>query len=193
MDKRELAKSFAVFGAGAFAVLGGIGALSLVDTFRSPLGAVSSPESPIAANSTETSSQSGVGADQVSGDSEETQGNFSSTDASQNNSTSGAEEPIAEPQASPANPGLTTDIANLRNNTFVTLTGEVTRVSEEDEFILTDPTGSVQIFTGESFFTVTQGEIVTVTGLVDRSIILEVYAKEIQHQDGTITTIKHYG
>lgn len=192
MDKKELAKNFAVFGAGAFAVLGVIGALSLVDTFRTPQGSVMSPEAETPANSIDSSSNSSENADQVPGGSKAAQGSSPSTNTSVGISASGAEEPVMEPQSRATSPGPKTAIANLENNTLVTLTGQVTRVSQEDEFILSDPTGSVQIYTGKNHFTVFEGEIVTITGLVDRSIIIEVYANEIQHQDGTVTRIQHY-
>lgn len=84
-----------------------------------------------------------------------------------------------------------TAIVNLERNTRVVIEGVVQRTREEDEFVLEDDTGSVQVFTGVTFFPVEVGERVTVTGFVDESLLLEVYAEEIIHQDGRVTKIDY--
>lgn len=164
--------------------------MSLVGTFQTQQGLMVNADAQAPAHSQAAPTEDKKNTDQSSRDLQAPQEGSSSQNAP---TTTDTDELATETQAAAGSPTTKTDIANLRNNTLVTVTGQVTRVSEEDEFILTDSTGSVQIFTGGSLFAVKPGEIVTVIGLVDRSIILEVYANEIQHQDGTVTKVQHYG
>ena len=69
--------------------------------------------------------------------------------------------------------------------------GVVIRANEEDEFVIEDSTGSVQVFTGNTFFMADVGETVRVVGFVDESLLLEVYAQEVIHSDGRVTTISY--
>jgi len=85
-----------------------------------------------------------------------------------------------------------TPIGNLVRNSFVTIQGTVERVSDEDEFFIQDGTGSVKVWTGGTFFTVSPGEQVTVEGFVDEDLLLEVYAQRIINSDGEVTTIGGY-
>lgn len=84
-----------------------------------------------------------------------------------------------------------TNISQLERNTRVVIEGVVMRTREEDEFVLEDATGSVQVFTGTTFFPVEVGEQVRVRGFVDESLLLEVYAQEIIHRDGSVTKIDY--
>lgn len=95
-------------------------------------------------------------------------------------------------QASESDNADITSIADLRRNTVVTVQGSVERVSDEDEFHISDATGSVKVWTVNSFFTVEPGESVTVRGFVDDDILLEIYAQEIVRADGTVVTIGSY-
>lgn len=88
--------------------------------------------------------------------------------------------------------GLTA-IGSLQRNTMVSVQGVVQRITDEDEFQLADDTGSIQVSTGNQFFTVEQGETVTVSGFVDDDLILEIYAQEITRQDGSVVTIGRPG
>ena len=102
--------------------------------------------------------------------------------------------PSTEPATSMATsekPGSITAISDLVRNSRVQIEGVVVRASEEDEFILEDATGSVQVYTGTSFFVAEVGERVRVSGFVDESLLLEVYAQEIVHEDGRVTTIRY--
>jgi uncharacterized protein YdeI (BOF family) len=76
---------------------------------------------------------------------------------------------------------------------MVTVEGTVTRINDEDEFIITDSTGSIQIYTGRSYFTVDQGQRVSVRGLVDDGVLLEIYADEIVLPDGSVVEVRHWG
>lgn len=83
-------------------------------------------------------------------------------------------------------------IGDLQRNTFVTVQGTVERVTDEDEFLIADQSGSVRVWTANSFFTVEPGESVTVQGFVDDDVFLEIYAQEITRADGTVLTIGSY-
>jgi uncharacterized protein YdeI (BOF family) len=96
----------------------------------------------------------------------------------------------APPPTSDATSGVeVTNIGDITRNTPVFISGVVERVSDEDEFVLQDATGSVRVWTGATFFTVSLGEEVSVRGFVDDGLLLEVYAQEITRSDGTVLTI----
>jgi uncharacterized protein YdeI (BOF family) len=75
---------------------------------------------------------------------------------------------------------------------MVTVSGSVQRISDEDEFVLADDSGSISVWTGSQFFTVDQGESVVVTGFIDDDLIIEIYAQEITRADGTVVIIGSY-
>jgi uncharacterized protein YdeI (BOF family) len=81
------------------------------------------------------------------------------------------------------------NIGDITRNTPVFIRGVVEEVSDEDEFVIQDATGSVRVWTGATFFTVSLGEEVSVRGFVDDGLLLEVYAQEITRSDGTVLTI----
>lgn len=85
-----------------------------------------------------------------------------------------------------------TPIGDVVKNTMVTVSGSVQRISDEDEFVLADESGSISVWTGSEFFTVDQGESVVVTGFIDDDLIIEIYAQEITRADGTVVTIGGY-
>lgn len=80
-------------------------------------------------------------------------------------------------------------IRDVTRNTMVTVSGTVQRITDEDEFVLEDPTGTISVWTGSQFFTVTAGEAIMVTGFIDDDLLLELYAQEITRADGTVLTI----
>ena len=102
----------------------------------------------------------------------------------------GVPEATKAPQSTPASD--LTAIGNLVRGTFVTIAGSVERVTDEDEFILRDNTGSVKIWTGGVFFPVNQGDQVTVRGFVDEDLLLEVYAQEIITESGEVIVVGGY-
>ena len=78
-----------------------------------------------------------------------------------------------------------TPILDLKRGTSVTVIGTVERIPDEDEFILSDETGSVEIYMGPNFVPVSLGETVTVQGFVDNDPgPLEIYAQRLtQNKD----------
>lgn len=97
----------------------------------------------------------------------------------------------ALPLAAPAAASETTRIADLVRNTNVTVVGSVDRLTDEDEFILADASGSVRVYVGPNFVPVNPGDTVTVRGFVDDDFRLEIYAREIVRPDGSTVTLDH--
>jgi uncharacterized protein YdeI (BOF family) len=93
--------------------------------------------------------------------------------------------------AAPAAASETTRIADLVRNTNVTVVGSVDRLTDEDEFILADASGSVRVYVGPNFVPVNPGDTVTVRGFVDDDFRLEIYAREIVRPDGSTVTLDH--
>lgn len=91
-----------------------------------------------------------------------------------------------------ANQSNITDIGQVARNQMVTVQGTVDRITDEDEFIIRDDTGSITVWTGNAFFTTEQGEVVQVTGFVDDDLFIEIYATEIVKDSGEVITIGGY-
>lgn len=84
-----------------------------------------------------------------------------------------------------------TPIAEVARGTVVTLAGTVERFKDEDEFVLADPTGRIDIYTGGPYFGVSPGETVTVRGWVDDDLFdREVYAQEIVTSEGEVHRLR---
>jgi uncharacterized protein YdeI (BOF family) len=93
-----------------------------------------------------------------------------------------------------AGPALadTTPIADLRYGSTATITGTVERITDEDEFRLTDASGSVRVYIGPGIVPFDVGEEITVNGIVDRDLgRLEIYAREAVRADGSTLTFSH--
>lgn len=103
-----------------------------------------------------------------------------------------AEQPNVGEQPATTSTAVVTAIGDLQRNSFVTVRGTVERVTDEDEFLIADSSGSVRVWTANSFFTVDPGESVVVQGFVDDDVLLEIYAQEITRADGTVVTIGSY-
>jgi uncharacterized protein YdeI (BOF family) len=83
-----------------------------------------------------------------------------------------------------------TAIGDVRRGSMVTVQGSVERILDTDEFRLTDATGSIRVDVGyPNFVPVSEGERVTVRGFVDRDLFRELYAREIVHADGRVTSL----
>jgi uncharacterized protein YdeI (BOF family) len=93
--------------------------------------------------------------------------------------------------AAPASASDVTAIGDLVGYTNVTVVGTVQRLTDEDEFILADPSGTVRVYVGPNFVPVNPGDAVTVRGFVDRELRLEIYAREIVRADGSTVTLEH--
>jgi uncharacterized protein YdeI (BOF family) len=82
-----------------------------------------------------------------------------------------------------------TPIADARRGTMVTVQGMVERITDHDEFRLTDATGSIRIYVGPNWVPADVGEAVTVLGFVDNDLgPREIYARELTRADGSIVT-----
>ena len=93
-----------------------------------------------------------------------------------------------------AGPALadTTQIADLRYGSTATISGTVDRITDEDEFRLTDASGSVTVYIGPGIVPFDIGEAITVNGNVDRELgQFEVYAREAVRADGSKLTFTH--
>lgn len=84
-----------------------------------------------------------------------------------------------------------TPIAEIARNSLVTVAGTVDRLTDEDEFVLVDPSGQVRVYVGPNRVPVAPGEAVTVSGFVDEALRLEIYADTIVRADGMTFTFTH--
>jgi uncharacterized protein YdeI (BOF family) len=88
--------------------------------------------------------------------------------------------------------GPLTPIDALQRGTMVTVAGTVERITDEDEFRLTDASGTVRVYVGPNWVPATVGEAVTVDGFVDDGLgPLEIYARSLTRADGTVITFEH--
>lgn len=188
MDKKELAKYGAVFGAGAFAVLGVIGFASLVQPQAVSPTAVQEEVIEIAPEETQIQEETTEGETSAAAPQPVQQ----PQQQTRNSSAASQSAAAASLGAGTVVEGVTR-IGNLVRNTMVTIEGTVSRINDEDEFVITDSTGSIQVYTGRTFFTVNQGQKVSVRGLVDDGVMLEIYADEIVLPDGSVVEVRHWG
>ncbi|WP_439137252.1 NirD/YgiW/YdeI family stress tolerance protein [Roseicyclus sp.] len=82
-------------------------------------------------------------------------------------------------------------IAALAPGQEVTLRGVVLRITDEDEFILSDASGQIPVYVGPNMVPATQGETITVSGRVDDDFPREIYATLIIRADGTQVPLPH--
>jgi uncharacterized protein YdeI (BOF family) len=93
-----------------------------------------------------------------------------------------------------AGPALadTTLIADLRYGSTATISGTVDRITDEDEFRITDASGSVTVYIGPGIVPFDVGEQITVNGIVDRDFgRMEIYAREAVRADGSTLRFTH--
>ncbi|MGF1447504.1 MAG: hypothetical protein ACFBRM_15075 [Pikeienuella sp.] len=74
-------------------------------------------------------------------------------------------------------PAVTID--GLVPGAAVSVSGTVHLVSDDDEFLLQDATGIVEVYLEHGGVTVRAGDAVTVRGVVDDDAPLEIYAQEV--------------
>ncbi len=99
----------------------------------------------------------------------------------------------AETAASSKRNVAITPISGLQRGTVATIRGEVARITDEDEFLLRDATGSVRVYVGPNSIPANVGEQVTVSGLVDddKDEPKEIYAKTLTRADGSVVEFDH--
>ena len=79
-----------------------------------------------------------------------------------------------------------TPIGEVQRGSNVTVQGAVERLLDEDEFRLTDASGSIDVYVGPNIVPANVGETVTVRGFVDDDLVLEIYAREMVLADGSV-------
>jgi uncharacterized protein YdeI (BOF family) len=82
-------------------------------------------------------------------------------------------------------------VSTLSPGQQVTLAGTVERITDEDEFLLRDATGTVLVYVGPNLVPASVGERITVSGMVDDDGPLEIYATAITRADGTVVELSH--
>ena len=88
--------------------------------------------------------------------------------------------------------GLPTPIADLQHGATVTVAGTVTRITDEDEFRLTDGSGTVRVYIGPNWVPAHVGEAVVVDGIVDGEFSpYEISAQSLVRADGTIVNFDY--
>ncbi len=78
-----------------------------------------------------------------------------------------------------------TPIGEVQRGSNVTVKGAVERLLDEDEFRLTDASGSIVVYVGPNTVPASVGDEVTVRGFVDDDLALEIYAREMVLADGS--------
>lgn len=86
-----------------------------------------------------------------------------------------------------------TAIEALQRNTVAAVSGTVERITDEDEFVLRDATGTIPVWTGGAMVPVQPGEPVTVRGYVDDDLLIELYAQEIVRENGQVIILRGRG
>ena len=82
-----------------------------------------------------------------------------------------------------------TPIADAQRGTMVTVQGTVERITDEDEFRLTDASGTIRVYVGPNWVPADVGESVIVNGFVDDDPgPREIYARSLTRADGTVIT-----
>lgn len=79
-----------------------------------------------------------------------------------------------------------TPIGDLARGTTATIHGTVERILDEDEFRISDDSGSIDVYIGPNIVSVDVGEKVTVRGFVDDDLLKEFYARELVRADGEV-------
>ena len=80
-----------------------------------------------------------------------------------------------------------TPIADARRGALVTVQGTVERITDEDEFRLSDATGTIRVYVGPNWVPAEVGERVIVSGRVDDDPgPREIYARSLTRADGQV-------
>ncbi|WP_227267875.1 NirD/YgiW/YdeI family stress tolerance protein [Roseobacter weihaiensis] len=82
-------------------------------------------------------------------------------------------------------------ISAVEADSWVTVSGIVHQITDEDTFVLKDHTGQIPVYIGPNRMPVQQGMPVTVHGVVDDDFPREIYAKRIDGENGQSHTLDH--
>lgn len=83
-------------------------------------------------------------------------------------------------------------VADAQRSTMVTVQGTVERITDEDEFRLSDSSGQIRIYVGPNWVPADVGESVTVSGFVDDDLgPRKIYARSLTRADGTVVEFDH--
>lgn len=77
----------------------------------------------------------------------------------------------------------------LARSMGATVEGVVKRITDDDEFLLADETGSILVYIGPNPMPVRAGDRVRVAGAVDDDGPLEFYATEVTLPDGRVAPL----
>jgi uncharacterized protein YdeI (BOF family) len=83
----------------------------------------------------------------------------------------------------------TTAVQDLRRGMPATVEGVVERITDDDEFLLADETGSILVYIGPNPMPVRAGDRARVAGVVDDDGPLELYATEVTLPDGRVVPL----
>lgn len=83
----------------------------------------------------------------------------------------------------------TTAVQDLRRGMPATVDGVVGRITDDDEFLLADDTGSILVYIGPNPMPVRAGDRIRVAGAVDDDGPLEFYATEVTLPDGRVVPL----
>jgi uncharacterized protein YdeI (BOF family) len=91
--------------------------------------------------------------------------------------------------------GPLTAVSSLRRGQRAVIRGEVQRVVDEDEFVLRDESGRVEVYIGPRLdMPVNEGEVVTVWGWMDDDLAdRDFYARTIRRADGSTINLRGSG
>lgn len=79
----------------------------------------------------------------------------------------------------------------LGADTWVTVSGVVHQITDEDTFLLKDHTGQIPVYIGPNPMPVQEGMPITVHGVVDDDLPREIYAKRIDGENGQSHILDH--
>ena len=84
---------------------------------------------------------------------------------------------------------LITPIADAQRGSMVTVQGAVERITDEDEFLLADASGSIRVYVGPNWVPANEGEAVMVHGFDDDDLgPRELCARTLTRADGSVVT-----
>ncbi|WP_296639555.1 hypothetical protein [Roseinatronobacter sp.] len=81
-------------------------------------------------------------------------------------------------------------IADAKRGMMVTVAGTVERITDEDEFILTDTSDSIRVYVGPNWVPANVGDAVTVHGFIDNDLLRELYARTLTMPNGEVVTFE---